>query len=45
MELNSTCTGLELAISSKLVKLMNGQIDLERKEGSLLSLWFEFPVA
>jgi len=45
MELNSTCTGLELAISTKLVKLMNGKIDLERKEGTLLSLWFEFPIA
>jgi len=45
MELNGTCTGLELAISTKLVKLMNGQIDLERKEGTLLSLWFAFPVA
>jgi len=45
MELNGACTGLELAISSKLVKMMNGNIDLERKEGSLLSLWFELPVA
>jgi len=45
MVLNDTCTGLELAISTKLVKMMNGNIDLERREGSLLSLWFEFPVA
>jgi len=45
MELNGTCTGLELAIATKLVKLMNGNIDLERKEDGLLSLWFEFPLA
>ncbi|HEY9078959.1 GAF domain-containing protein [Magnetovibrio sp.] len=41
----STCTGLELAISSKLVKLMNGQMDLERKEGTLINVWFAFPIA
>jgi len=43
-ELNSTCSGLELAIATKLVKLMGGQVELERKQGTLLNLWFALPI-
>ena len=44
-ELDGTCTGLELAISHKLVALMNGDIDMAQVDDDHTTIWFEFPVA
>lgn len=44
-ELDGTCTGLELAISHKLVALMNGDIDMVLVDDGHTTIWFEFPIA
>jgi len=44
-ELDGTCTGLELAISHKLVALMNGDIDMVQVDDEYTTIWFEFPIA
>jgi len=45
MELSTACTGLELAITNKLVELMNGEIEMQKQDGDNMRIWFQFPVA